>query len=196
MRVNVPAAKAISKSVAQRQPPDLSADSRRHSPIRVFCGCQKLRTGREAVSLEPGNGRIENDRIRAARRGYVARNRRTAPWAGPGQVGVTACGVCSWDIWTHRHGQDSTHPTPPDQEAVGRVHAVGFGIEDTRVGQLVAVRGGGFCDFCNVPAQKAYPLAADLLSDERWSVLAGRLSSSAGSVSSWGIWEQTGTLRA
>ena len=97
---------------------------------------------------------------------------QSVPPPGPGQVQVrvTACGVCSWDIWTFRHGQSPDQPTPPGHEAVGRVHAVGAGVEDARVGELVAVKGGGFCDFCNIAARKAYPLSVGLLPDEHWSV--------------------------
>lgn len=96
------------------------------------------------------------------------------PEAGPGQLLVahTAIGVNFVDIYL-RSGQPHSHnPEPPfipGANAVGRVMAVGAGVEDFRPGDRVAYTNAGvgtYCTHAAVSAERAV-LVPETLSDER-----------------------------
>jgi alcohol dehydrogenase, propanol-preferring len=80
---------------------------------------------------------------------------RTDPEPGPGEVRikVAACGVCRTDL----HVVDGDLPDPrlpivPGHEIVGRVEAVGSGVDELKVGQRVGVPWLGYtcgtCPYC------------------------------------------------
>jgi NADPH2:quinone reductase len=96
------------------------------------------------------------------------------PEAGPGQLLVahTAIGVNFVDIYL-RSGQPHSHnPTPPfipGVNAVGRVVAVGAGVEAFRPGDRVAYTNAGvgtYCTHATVSAERVVTVP-DTLSDER-----------------------------
>src|SRR5262249_20341940 len=73
---------------------------------------------------------------------------------GPGQVRirVEACGVCHSDAGTVEASFPINWPRVPGHEVVGRIDALGFGVQGWAVGQRVGVGflGGscGYCEFC------------------------------------------------
>ena len=73
---------------------------------------------------------------------------------GPGQVRirVEACGVCHSDAGTVEGLFPIDWPRVPGHEVVGRIDAVGSGVQGWKVGQRVGVGflGGscGYCEFC------------------------------------------------
>lgn len=75
-----------------------------------------------------------------------------APGPGEAQVAIAACGICGSDL----HMYDGSHPIlrPPlvmGHEFVGRVTAVGEGVQDVKPGDRVigmAGRGCGECEAC------------------------------------------------
>src|SRR5499425_645223 len=73
---------------------------------------------------------------------------------GPGEVRihVEACGVCHSDAGTVEGQFPIDWPRVPGHEAVGRIDALGSGVQGWAVGQRVGVGflGGscGYCDFC------------------------------------------------
>jgi propanol-preferring alcohol dehydrogenase len=73
---------------------------------------------------------------------------------GPGQVrlSVEACGVCHSDAGTVQGLFPIDWPRVPGHEVVGRIDALGSGVQGWAVGQRVGVGflGGacGYCDFC------------------------------------------------
>ncbi|MFZ0637225.1 MAG: alcohol dehydrogenase catalytic domain-containing protein [Candidatus Acidiferrales bacterium] len=73
---------------------------------------------------------------------------------GPGQVRirVEACGVCHSDSGTVEGMFPISWPRVPGHEAVGRIDAIGSGVQGWKVGQRVGVGflGGscGYCQFC------------------------------------------------
>lgn len=80
---------------------------------------------------------------------------RPLPVAGPGEImmSVKACGVCRTDL--HVVDGELSHPRlpiVPGHEIVGRVEAVGAGVETLRVGDRVGVpwlgSTCGLCSFC------------------------------------------------
>ena len=80
---------------------------------------------------------------------------RPLPVAGPGEIriSVKACGVCRTDL--HVADGELSHPRlpiVPSHEIVGRVEAVGAGVETLRVGDRVGVpwlgSTCGLCSFC------------------------------------------------
>ena len=80
---------------------------------------------------------------------------RPLPVAGPGEtmMSVKACGVCRTDL--HVVDGELSHPRlpiVPGHEIVGRVEAVGAGVETLRVGDRVGVpwlgSTCGLCSFC------------------------------------------------
>jgi NADPH2:quinone reductase len=96
------------------------------------------------------------------------------PEAGPGQLLVahTAIGVNFVDIYL-RSGQPHSHnPEPPfipGVNAVGRVLAVGAGVQEFKPGDRVAYTNAGvgtYCTHAAVSAERAV-LVPDALSDER-----------------------------
>ena len=96
------------------------------------------------------------------------------PEAGPGQLLVahTAIGVNFVDIYL-RSGQPHSHnPAPPfipGVNAVGRVLAVGAGVQDFRPGDRVAYTNAGVGTYCTHAAVSAerVVLVPDSLGDER-----------------------------
>src|SRR5246127_900502 len=73
---------------------------------------------------------------------------------GPNQIRirVEACGVCHSDSGTVEGLFPTDWPRVPGHEVVGRIDALGSGVQDWAVGQRVGVGflGGscGYCDFC------------------------------------------------
>src|SRR5215472_4803554 len=73
---------------------------------------------------------------------------------GPGQVRiqVEACGVCHSDSGTVEGAFPISWPRVPGHEVVGRIDALGSGVQGWTVGQRVGVGflGGscGYCEFC------------------------------------------------
>ncbi|HUX73780.1 MAG TPA: zinc-dependent alcohol dehydrogenase family protein [Steroidobacteraceae bacterium] len=76
-----------------------------------------------------------------------------APGAGEIRVGVGACGVCRTDL----HVIDGELPNPrlplvPGHEIVGRIEALGAGVDGLRIGERVGVawlgRTCGTCPYC------------------------------------------------
>ena len=91
-----------------------------------------------------------------------------APVAGPGEIliEVRAAGVNRPDV-IQRSGR---YPPPPGAspilglEVAGRVAALGEGVADWQVGDLVTalVPGGGYAEFCVAPAAHALPVPAGM----------------------------------
>jgi len=88
------------------------------------------------------------------------------PVAGPGQVliRVSACGVCRTDL--HVYEGDLTEPKlplVPGHEIVGRVAALGAGVERFRLGERVGVPWLGFtcgvCERCRAGQENLCPNA-------------------------------------
>jgi alcohol dehydrogenase, propanol-preferring len=74
---------------------------------------------------------------------------------GPGQirVKVTACGVCRTDLHVvHGELPDPKLPIIPGHEIVGRIDAVGAGVENLRIGERVGIpwlgHTCGICRYC------------------------------------------------
>jgi len=73
---------------------------------------------------------------------------------GPGQVRIRieACGVCHSDSGTVEGSFPIDWPRVPGHEVVGRIDAIGSGVQGWKVGQRVGVGflGGscGYCEFC------------------------------------------------
>jgi propanol-preferring alcohol dehydrogenase len=73
---------------------------------------------------------------------------------GPGQVRIRieACGVCHSDSGTMEGVFPISWPRVPGHEVVGRIDAIGSGVQGWEVGQRVGVGflGGscGYCEFC------------------------------------------------
>ena len=78
------------------------------------------------------------------------------PEPGPGQVRVRtqACGLCGSDVHAWRHDRGYEWMAPPvtlGHEAVGRVEALGVGVDPRWLGKRVvpvAIDGCGSCDLC------------------------------------------------
>ena len=87
------------------------------------------------------------------------------PEPGPGQVLVeVAYGGCNFAdtmIWRGTYPHPKGFPMVAGLEIAGRVVAVGAEVADVRVGDRVAAfleDGGGFAEFCVVPAERIIPL--------------------------------------
>lgn len=80
--------------------------------------------------------------------------RRSIPGPGPGEllVQVLACGVCRTDLHVLDGEIPANYPIVPGHEIVGRVLALGEGVETIAVGQRVGIpwlgRACGTCSFC------------------------------------------------
>lgn len=75
------------------------------------------------------------------------------PGAGEVRIRVEACGICHTDVLTVDGGYPGiVYPRVPGHEVVGRIDALGAGVQQWRVGQRVGVGflGGscGHCEFC------------------------------------------------
>jgi propanol-preferring alcohol dehydrogenase len=74
----------------------------------------------------------------------------TEPPPGYVRVRIEACGVCHSDAATVEGGfHGVTYPRVPGHEAVGKIDALGSGVEPWRVGQRVGIGFlGGHCGIC------------------------------------------------
>jgi propanol-preferring alcohol dehydrogenase len=92
--------------------------------------------------------------IEVSRPGQFSEVNRPLLDPGPGQVRirVEACGVCHSDSGTVEGLFPIDWPRVPGHEVVGRIDAVGSGVQGWKVGQRVGVGflGGscGYCEFC------------------------------------------------
>jgi len=104
--------------------------------------------------------------VLAAPRTPLQRRRLPVPDAGPGQLrlNVCACAVCRTDL--HVVDGELTHPKlplVPGHEIIGRVDAVGPGVERFSVGERVGVPWLGWtcgtCDWCRSGRENLCPNA-------------------------------------
>src|SRR6201987_3215568 len=92
--------------------------------------------------------------IQAVSQGRLELTEKTLQAPGPGKVRirVEACGVCHSDSGTVEALFPIEWPRFPGHEVVGRIDALGSGVQGWVVGQRVGVglRGGscGYCEFC------------------------------------------------
>jgi propanol-preferring alcohol dehydrogenase len=92
--------------------------------------------------------------VQAVSRGRLELTERTLQAPGPGKVRirVEACGVCHSDSGTVEALFPIEWPRVPGHEVVGRIDALGAGVQGWAVGQRVGVGflGGscGYCEFC------------------------------------------------
>jgi propanol-preferring alcohol dehydrogenase len=92
--------------------------------------------------------------VQAVSRGRLELTEKTLQAPGPSKVRirVEACGVCHSDSGTVEALFPIDWPRVPGHEAVGRIDAVGPGVQGWVVGQRVGVGflGGscGYCEFC------------------------------------------------
>ena len=65
---------------------------------------------------------------------------RRAPGPRDVQIDIAYCGICHSDLHTVRSEWAGTkYPCVPGHEIVGRVSAVGAGVEDVKAGDIVGV---------------------------------------------------------
>jgi alcohol dehydrogenase, propanol-preferring len=92
--------------------------------------------------------------VQAVSQGRLELTEKTLPAPGPGKVRirVEACGVCHSDSGTVEALFPIEWPRVPGHEVVGRIDALGSGVQGWVVGQRVGVGflGGscGYCEFC------------------------------------------------
>jgi alcohol dehydrogenase, propanol-preferring len=92
--------------------------------------------------------------VQAVSRGRLELTEKTSQAPGPGKVRirVEACGVCHSDSGTVEALFPIEWPRVPGHEVVGRIDALGSGVQGWAVGQRVGVGflGGscGYCEFC------------------------------------------------
>jgi alcohol dehydrogenase, propanol-preferring len=92
--------------------------------------------------------------IQAVSQGHLELTEKTLQAPGPGKVRirVEACGVCHSDSGTVEALFPIQWPRVPGHEVVGRIDALGSGVQGWVVGQRVGVGflGGscGYCEFC------------------------------------------------
>src|ERR1700751_86883 len=92
--------------------------------------------------------------IQAVSQGRLELTEKTLQAPGPGQVRirVEACGVCHSDSGTVEALFPIQWPRVPGHELVGRIDALGSGVQGWAIGQRVGVGflGGscGYCEFC------------------------------------------------
>src|ERR1700756_2823576 len=92
--------------------------------------------------------------VQAVSRGRLEMTEKTLQAPGPGNVRirVEACGVCHSDSGTVEALFPIEWPRVPGHEVVGRIDAIGPGVQGWEVGQRVGVGflGGscGYCEFC------------------------------------------------
>jgi D-arabinose 1-dehydrogenase-like Zn-dependent alcohol dehydrogenase len=92
--------------------------------------------------------------VQAIKPGHLELTRK--PLQNPGaeqvRIRVEACGVCHSDAGTVEGAFPIAWPRVPGHEAVGRIDALGPGVQGWKVGQRVGIGflGGacGYCDFC------------------------------------------------
>ena len=82
----------------------------------------------------------------------LTRKSLQAPGAGQVRIRVEACGVCHSDAGTVEATFPIDWPRVPGHEVVGRIDAIGAGVQGWSIGERVGVGflGGpcGYCDFC------------------------------------------------
>jgi D-arabinose 1-dehydrogenase-like Zn-dependent alcohol dehydrogenase len=83
---------------------------------------------------------------------------RPLPQPGPGEVRLTACGVCHSDETAKNGGWGvKAYPLIPGHEVAGVIDALGPGVDDWRIGQRVGVGWfGGQCGHCGPCRQGAF----------------------------------------
>src|SRR5262244_1841476 len=92
--------------------------------------------------------------IQAVSQGRLELTEKTLQAPGPGKVRIRieACGVCHSDAGTVEGGFPIEWPRVPGHEVVGRIDALGSGVQGWAIGQRVGVGflGGscGYCEFC------------------------------------------------
>ena len=93
--------------------------------------------------------------VEVTRPGALNLVQRLLPEPGPGQVRlrVEACGVCHSDAATVEGGFPGiSYPRVPGHEVVGRIDALGSGVQGWAIGQRVGVGflagSCGYCEFC------------------------------------------------
>src|SRR6201988_250766 len=92
--------------------------------------------------------------VQGVSRGHLELTEKTLQAPGPGKVRirVEACGVCHSDSGTVEALFPIEWPRVPGHEVVGRIDALGAGVQGWVVGQRVGVGflGGscGYCEFC------------------------------------------------
>lgn len=87
---------------------------------------------------------------------------RAVPACGPGEILVhaLACGICEGDVFHYRAHRGDQAEAVLGHEGVGRIAAVGPGVADFAVGQMVATLGGPYADYYVAPAAAAAALPA------------------------------------
>jgi propanol-preferring alcohol dehydrogenase len=92
--------------------------------------------------------------MQVTRPGKLELSERTPVSPGPGivRIRVEACGICHTDAATIEGAFPIQWPRVPGHEAVGRIDALGNGVEGWKLGQRVGVGflagSCGYCEFC------------------------------------------------
>jgi alcohol dehydrogenase, propanol-preferring len=104
------------------------------------------------TSLKPTPGTYTAVEVSAPSELRVVERRVAEPGPGQVRIRVEACGVCHSDSATVEGLFPIDWPRVPGHEAVGRIDALGPGVQGWAVGQRVGVGflGGscGYCEFC------------------------------------------------
>ena len=104
------------------------------------------------TTLKPMPGTYTAVEVSAPSELRVVERRVAEPGPGQVRIRVEACGVCHSDSATVEGLFPIDWPRVPGHEAVGRIDALGPGVQGWAVGQRVGVGflGGscGYCDFC------------------------------------------------
>lgn len=93
---------------------------------------------------------------------------RPVPVPGPGQVqvAVDAVGICGSDVHYYEHGRIADYvvrePMVLGHEAAGVITAVGAGVDEGRIGELVALEPGIPCRHCEQCRAGRYNLCPDV----------------------------------
>ena len=105
-----------------------------------------------ATTLKPMPGTYTAVEVSAPSELRVVERRVAEPGPGQVRIRVEACGVCHSDSATVEGSFPIDWPRVPGHEAVGRIDALGPGVQGWAVGQRVGVGflGGscGYCEFC------------------------------------------------
>jgi L-iditol 2-dehydrogenase len=100
--------------------------------------------------------------------GVMRMEERPVPQAGPGEVLVRigSVGICGSDVHYYKHGRIAHHvvrePLVLGHEAGGVIVAVGPGIDQSRIGQRVALEPGVPCRHCAQCKEGRYNLCPDV----------------------------------
>jgi alcohol dehydrogenase, propanol-preferring len=104
------------------------------------------------TTLKPMPGTYTAVEVSAPRELRVVERRVAEPGPGQVRIRVEACGVCHSDSATVEGLFPIDWPRVPGHEAVGRIDALGSGVQGWAVGQRVGVgflEGScGYCEFC------------------------------------------------